>query len=106
MSGIFSIASAVKIMEEFRIYKDDLTETHISLLQSIIEKNIKKYKTVRNRKFEEYKMYRGVDYGLPLKINTIENLTSDKKAIMDIFNEEYGIKTDRDELPVVVRMYF
>jgi hypothetical protein len=38
-------------------------------------------------------MYRGVDYGLPLKINTIENLTSDKKAIMDIFNEEYGIKT-------------
>jgi hypothetical protein len=31
MSGIFSIASAVKIMEEFRIYKDDLTETHISL---------------------------------------------------------------------------
>jgi hypothetical protein len=31
-------------------------------------------------------MYRGVDYGLPLKINTIENLTSDKKAIMDIFN--------------------
>jgi hypothetical protein len=37
-------------------------------------------------------MYRGVDYGLPLKINTIENLTSDKKAIMDIFNED-GIKT-------------
>jgi hypothetical protein len=29
--SIFSIASAVKIMEEFRIYKDDLTETHISL---------------------------------------------------------------------------
>jgi hypothetical protein len=37
MSGIFSIASAVKIMEEFRIYKDDLTETH-KPLQSIIEK--------------------------------------------------------------------
>jgi hypothetical protein len=37
-------------------------------------------------------MYRGVDYGLPLKINTIENLTSDKKAIMDIFNEDTGSK--------------
>jgi hypothetical protein len=49
-------------------------------------------------------MYRGVDYGLPLKINTIENLTSDKKAIMDIFNEEW-IKTTT-EMNYVVRMYF
>lgn len=93
MNGIFSIVSAVKILEEFRIYKDDLTDTHIKLLQSIIDKNIKKYKTVRNHKFEEYKTYRGMDYGLPLKINSVENLTVDKKAIMDIFNEEYGIKT-------------
>lgn len=96
-NGQLSLVDAVKIMEPFFVYTEDISYSNYNSIRYFIKEQLKTYKTELARKEQENIKYRNSKTGAVLTPNIVLKTFSAKPDYLSVFLDAY--KINQDKLP-------
>lgn len=89
----YSMLEILRILEPFMVYSKNITQDQYSELKGFIKESIKIYKTTLKERGDAFNLYRATNFNIALIQNTVETILKEKKTIMDVFMQEYGLNS-------------
>jgi hypothetical protein len=96
-NGQLSLVDAVKIMEPFFVYVEDISYQNYNSIRYFIKEQLKSYKTELAKKEQEHIKFRNAKMNTPTHQNIIVKMFSAKPDYLDVFLDAY--KINKDKLP-------